>query len=438
MSRVLQFSAENVKRVEVLDITPSGDLVELAGKNKSGKTSALQCLSVAIEGARHIQKVPIREGAETGQITLTLGTKGKNGEPDTVEMTVHREFSRREPTKSDAKPFATKLTLTLADGQEPRKAQDILNGLYNSICTDPLAFTRMKPDEQYNTLRAMVPGFNFEVYENKRRAAFTKRTDVNRDAERVKASASLISVPTGTPDALVDEKAITDAMAAAGQTNGEIEGRKIRRENAATTIADTKATAAKFRTDAANLIKEAERLEAEAIDLQKKLDDAPKLPELVDTAQLQIALGLAQAANTNVTAKLRKAKLLEEAAGYEQEANLLTLQIDQLDAAKTDAIKAAKLPVEGLTLGEGEILLNGLPFDQASFREQLVTSCAIAMSSNPKIRIMQIADGNALDDDGWDVLRKIAADNDFQVWVESVKPQTDTAIILENGKEKGK
>lgn len=463
--RVLQFAAQNIQRVEAIDITPDEFIVEIAGKNRQGKSSAIHCLSMAIEGAKAIHKVPIREGAEEGIITITLGSRGKGDEPDKVDMVVRREFSKREATKSDPKLYATKLTLTLADGQQPRKAQEILSGLYNTVCSDPLSFTKLSAKEQFDKLRAMVPGFDFEAHDNKQRADFQRRTDVNRDAARAKAAADVISVPSGTPDELVDEKIITDAMANAGTHNGEIERRKLAREQAAEKVAKLREDAQYFRDriphaqkgiddDIAELERkivelrersaaETQELEEKAVstasladDLQKRLDEAPELPDPVDTAALQEQLRTAQATNANVREKRRKAEQTAAAEAFKKEAEELTARMAARDEEKTAAIRSAKLPVDGLSFGDGEILLNGLPFEQASFREQLVTSCAIAMANKPEIKILHVADGNAMDEDGWAILRDLAQKNDWQIWVESVAPQTDTAIILENGKVK--
>lgn len=467
--RVLQFAAQNIQRVECLDITPDEFIVEIAGKNRQGKTTAIHCLSMAIEGAKAIHKEPIRTGAEEGVITLTLGSKGRDGAPDKVDMVVRREFSRREGTKSDPKPFATKLTLTLADGQQPRKAQEILNGLYNTVCTDPLSFTKLSAKDQFDKLRAMVPGFDFEAHDNKQRADFNRRTDVNRDLERAKAAAAIISVPADTPDELVDEKAITDAMANAGSHNSEIERRMAARENAAQKVETLTASAKSHREQAAKERQDvqeeinrimaeakarAERAQAkaeeiasqheadaegdenEASTLQKRLNEAEPLPDPVDTATLQAQLAAAQATNAKVREKQRKAEQLANAAALEAEAAELTARLQAREDAKKKAITEAKLPVDGLSFGDGEILLNGLPFEQASFREQLVTSCAIALANKPDIRILHVADGNALDEEGWAILRDLAEKNDAQIWVESVRPETETAIILENGKVK--
>ena len=40
--RILKLTAENVKRLKVVEITPRGDLVQISGRNGQGKTSVLE------------------------------------------------------------------------------------------------------------------------------------------------------------------------------------------------------------------------------------------------------------------------------------------------------------------------------------------------------------------------------------------------------------
>ena len=61
--------------------------------------------------------------------------------------------------------------------------------------------------------------------------------------------------------------------------------------------------------------------------------------------------------------------------------------------------------MKGLALGNGEVLLNGLPLSQASGAEQLRLSMAIAMAGNPKLRVLRIKEGSLLDDDNLALLR---------------------------------
>jgi hypothetical protein len=103
------------------------------------------------------------------------------------------------------------------------------------------------------------------------------------------------------------------------------------------------------------------------------------------------------------------------------------------EQAKRDAIAAAEMPVGGLGFGSGEVLLNGLPFEQASDAEQLRASTAIAMAANPKLRVIRIRDGSLLDEGGLSLLADWAKERDYQVWIERVDTSGKHGIVLEDG-----
>jgi predicted ATPase len=71
--RIIELRAENVKNLKVVDITPRGNVVQVTGKNGSGKTSVLDSIWWALAGADNIQGVPVRKGAESMRIRLNLG-----------------------------------------------------------------------------------------------------------------------------------------------------------------------------------------------------------------------------------------------------------------------------------------------------------------------------------------------------------------------------
>jgi len=100
---------------------------------------------------------------------------------------------------------------------------------------------------------------------------------------------------------------------------------------------------------------------------------------------------------------------------------------------RNDAIAAAKMPVEGLGFGDGEVTYNGHPFAQASGAEQLRVSVAIAMAGNPKLRVLRIKDGSLLDSKSLALLEEMADLNDFQVWIESVDESGTVGIVMEDG-----
>src|SRR3989337_2937510 len=61
--KILKLTAENVKKLRAVEITPTGELVEVTGRNGAGKTSVLDAIWWALAGTKHIQAVPIRTRA---------------------------------------------------------------------------------------------------------------------------------------------------------------------------------------------------------------------------------------------------------------------------------------------------------------------------------------------------------------------------------------
>jgi hypothetical protein len=91
------------------------------------------------------------------------------------------------------------------------------------------------------------------------------------------------------------------------------------------------------------------------------------------------------------------------------------------------------MPLPGLSFGNKEVLFDGLPLSQAGEAEQLRISVAIAMTANPKLRILRIKDGSLLDDKGMELLRTMATDSDYQIWIERVDTTGKVGIVMEDG-----
>jgi len=315
----------------------------------------------------------------------------------------------------------------------------MLDSLLGSLTFDPLAFARMKPKEQFDALKAFVPGVDFANIEGLNRGDFEKRTAVNRRARDLAGQVTAIQIPETVPGR-VDEAALVDELQAVGKFNGDIEARKARREQASAEVAakhkeadDAMKRATALRAEADGLEAAARSADAKADELATKLREAPPLDEPKDAADVRARLDKAKLANAAADQADRRTALQVEQRATEAEAREITDRIVGRDKQKQDAIAAAKLPVEGLGFGDEAITLNGLPFDQASDAEQLRTSIAVAMAANPRLRVILVRDGSLLDDNGWKLLAEMADAADCQVWIESVNSSGKVGIVLEDG-----
>lgn len=429
--QVIELVAENYKKLRAVQVRPTGALVQISGKNGNGKSSLLDALWVVIRGAAVAPPEPIRQGAERAVIRANMG-----------ELTATRTFARKEDGG-----YTTELRVENAEGVRLAKPQDVLNALCDVLAFDPLEFARLKAADQVEVLKRFVPGVDFAQLASADQKDYEARTDYNRAAKQAKAAADAIQVPEGTPEEPVDDAALVAQLAGATEHNSAIEKRRLNREKLANSIAgmlrsaaddrqeatDKRAQAAQLLEDAQALEEQAAQVEANAATEQKRLDGAPPLPEPIDTKRLQGQITNARNANLFVTQRKQRDAHLRSASENQALADACTQRMADRKLAREQAIADAKLPVQGLSFNDGQVFLNGVPFEQASDAERLLASCRIAMAQNPKLRVLRIRDGSLLDEDSRAALAKLLAAEDFQCWMEVVDSSGQVGFVLEDG-----
>jgi energy-coupling factor transporter ATP-binding protein EcfA2 len=419
--KILKLNAENVKRLQVVEITPTGEIVTITGRNGQGKTSVLDSIWWALAGTSHIQAAPIRRGQNKARIRLDLG-----------ELVVERRFTEGAST----------LSVENAEGARFPSPQKMLDALLGELSFDPLAFSRMDARRQFDELRHVARlEVDIDQLDGLNRSDYAKRTDVNRDAKALRAQADAVTFPADTPEQVAnDESALVDELEDAGRHNTDLEQRRARREAAQQEIAAKRQVVAELGERAQELRRQAEALDAQAADivvqangLQARLDTAPTLPPPIDTAELRRRIDHARVVAGNVAKRALKAKLIGEAAAKEAGARAFTEQMEAREQAKADAIRAAQMPVEGLGFGDGLVTYNGVPLVQCSSAEQLRVSVALAMAANPKIRVIRIQDGSLLDDESLAAIAAMAKEQDYQIWIERVATDGKVGVLIEDG-----
>lgn len=426
--RIIQLETENVKRIKAVSITPDGNIVEITGKNGNGKSSVLDSIFWTLAGKDEIQSQPIRSGQEKAHAVVHLDG-----------LTIRRNFEAQE----NGGYFST-LVVEADELGKVQAPQKVLDKLIGDLTFDPLEFTRMKPEAQFDLLKKFVPDFDFNAEAKTRKAAFDARTDVNRKIKELKSQVAGILVDEDVPAEEIDISALTDELQAVGDFNTKIEVRRGNRQSVSESISRLRFEAIELEKRAADLLKQAEQIAeqvrgkiAEATAEQKRLDDADPLPEQKDPAEIRTKIDEANVTNAAVRLRKQRDDLIKRAEAAQTEADQLTADIDASDVRKATAIKEAKMPVPGIDFGDGIVTLNGLPFDQASSAEQLRASVAMTMAANPKLRVILIRDGSLLDTDSMKILSDMADEHGFQCWIETVSSGRPGAVIIEDGMVKG-
>jgi len=393
--KIIRFLAENIKRIKVVEITPDGNIVQVSGPNDSGKTSVLDAIWWALDGGRNIQKKPLRTGATKGLIELDLG-----------EMVVSRSFTES----------GSYLTVTNADGAVFSSPQKVLDKLIGKLSFDPLGFLRQKPSEQVATLEG-IAGVDGSEVRKLNVADYDLRRDLNRDAKAARVKADGIEIVEGyanpTP---INISKLRDRIAAATKDQAEHQAR-----------VDEIATLEARITAGKKMIKS---LEGQLSALQ----DVPAMED-VDMEALNAEFDAAEYQNERTRNAAQKAAHIAEAESLEHQAEKLTEAMENRSAAFRAEVAAAELPLEGLGLDleENIVTFNDLPLDQASTAAQTRISTAIAMKANPTIRVIRIQDGSLLDAKSLALISKMADDEDYQIWIETVDTSGKVGVVLEDG-----
>ena len=140
-----------------------------------------------------------------------------------------------------------------------------------------------------------------------------------------------------------------------------------------------------------------------------------------------------------INARVREARRWREAHEQlqrgMQQSQEYTARLEALNEEKAQALRETDLPIPGLGIDDDGITYNGVPFQDANTASKLQTATAIAMALNPTIRIIRIADGSLLDRENLAALNELAADKGYQVWVERVDDDEDSAegIVIREG-----
>lgn len=431
--RIVSLTVENIKRISAAHIEPQGSLVQITGANGSGKSTVLDSIWWAMQGKGVVQAQPIRKGADGGMIRIDFGS-----------LIVTRHFRREEDGE-----YTTSLSVENDEGAIYSSPQKMLDGFLGSLSFDPLAFMEKDGKGKLAELRRIVNlDVDLDEIDRLNRGDYERRAQVNRTVrnltENVASYAADLRNLGAGETTLVDAAPLLAEIERAAETNAGIERERIRREGGRLQVSNAIARVERLRLEAEELRLRATEVDAdatrtldEAQRITAELDRLPALDKPVDVAAVRAKIEEANAENERrrlrAVAKRRHDEGVVELKKVEEESAGLTAAMEKRTAEKAAAIAAAKMPVEGLEFGDGDVLWRGIPLDQASTAEQIRTSLAVGMAMNPGLRVILIRQGSLLDDASVEIVRAWAEENDFQVWMERVDTSGKVGIIMENG-----
>lgn len=399
--KINQLEIENVKRVKAVALSPAETgLTVIGGDNNQGKTSVLDAIAWALGGEKYRPSAAAREGSVLPpHIKLTLSNGllvergGKNG------------------------------SLKVTDPEGRKSGQQLLNEFVEALALDLPKFMTQNNREKADTLLRII-GVEEQVHALERRETelYNRRHAVGQEADRKAKYAQEMTYYPDAPNELVSASELIRRQQDILARNGENQRKRADRDRLAREMME--------------LEKQYDELGKRLTETRSVLDIANKTAaELTDesTAELERDIANVEAVNSKVRANLDREKAEEDAKYYRGQYDSLTGELEAVRKEKYDLLNNAALPLDGLSVADGELAYNGRKWDGMSGSDQLRVSTAIVRAINPKCGFVLLDKLEQMD------LRTLA---DFGLWLEEqglqaiatrVSTGEECSIIIEDG-----
>lgn len=403
--KINELLIENVKRVKAVQFEPSADgLTIIGGRNGQGKTSVLNAIAWALGGNNYKPSVPERDGA-------------------LVPPNLHIELSNGLIVERKGKNSTLKVT----DPNGNKSGQQLLNEFVSTLALDlPKFINGSDKDKADSLLKILGIGDVLSQLDTKENQLYAQRTEVGRIADRKKKAADEMPMYPNVPKEPISATELIKQQQEILARNGENEQK---RQNAARyermlaeaqiAFDEAKAALQKAEQDCLTARKSAEYLHDES------------------TAELEKNLAEIEALNIKIRANSTKEAAEVEANNLQQEYDGLTGQIESVREERSKLLDSAELPLPGLSVKDGKLIYNNMPWDGMSGSDQLKVATAIVRKLNPQCGFVLM---DKLEQMDLETLQEFGAwlkQEGLQVIATRVSTGDECSIIIEDGMVKG-
>ncbi len=392
---------ENVKRIKALALEPSPNgLTVIGGRNNQGKTSVLDAICWALGGEKYRPSQAQREGALL---------------PPTLKVTLSNGIVVERKGKNSA--------LKVTDPNGNKSGQQLLNSFLEPLALDLPQFMNSSNKDKANTLlRIIGVGDKLDELERTEKEMYDKRHAIGQIADQKAKYAKEMVSYEGVPEIPISASDLIAQQQAILARNGENQRKR-----------QLKAQYDYELEQARQALDEAKRRYAQA---QANAQTAAKSAEdLVDesTAELEKNIADIDTINTKVRANLDKMKAEEEAKGYREQYDALTVQIEDVRKEKFDLLNNADLPLRGLSVADGELTFEGQKWDNMSGSQQLRVATAIVRKLNPECGFVLLDKLEQMDTDTLKEFGQWLESEGLQAIATRVSLGEECSIIIEDG-----
>lgn len=427
MTAIARIRINNILGIDHLEVD-AGQLTEFIGANGSGKTSALEAIRSALKGGH--DATLLRAGQTQGEAVLVLD--------DGSEIT-----KRITPTKSET-------TVTGPDGRKQAKPAAALDALRDMLSVNPVEFLRAPKKDRVDVLLSSMPlswdperikeavaplavdvptSHPLVAIEAVRRVVYDERTGTQRAAREKRATIKQLAdtIPPTLPTAADTAALLAQIAQLDAAKDQEMDRIRVKLDGFR---GEHEAKMAAVREEFDVAIRALEKQRDEALenerarfaDIRGKADTQRSRKQeehLTNTGALRAQLAAAEevtkaAARVEATQKT-VADMTAACEDLEAQAAGQTAALERLEAYKSDLL--ASLPIPGLTVQDGEIYRNGVPFDRLNTAQQIEIAVEVAKLRAGKLGVICVDGMEALDPDHYAEFGRQVLASGLQVFI---------------------
>ncbi|MCR4670607.1 MAG: AAA family ATPase [Saccharofermentans sp.] len=406
--KINKLEIENVKRVKAVKIEPGKEgLTVIGGKNGQGKTSVLDSIAWALGGDKY-------RPADAKNADSVL--------PPTLKVVLSNGLIvERKGKNSDLK---------ITDPSGQKSGQTLLDSFISKLALDLPKFMESSGKEKAKTLLQIIGvEEELEKLDREEQELYQERLVLGRDVEKKKALAAELTYYPDVPKDLMSPSELIKQQQDILAKNGENQRKRDRVEQLLHECAF-----------AYGEVKALEQKLAEAKQKHKNLEADLKIAEtdakdLQDESTVELEANIKNIDEINVKIRANQDKERADQIAKEGQAlyDDLTVKIEQIRKDKIDLLNGADLPLEGLSVKDGELTYKGFTWGDMSSSEQLRVATAIVRKLNPECGFVLIDKLEQMDIDTMNEFGKWLESEGLQAIATRVSTGDECSIIITDG-----
>jgi len=390
---------ENVKKVKSVQMDLKDGLTIVGGNNGQGKTTVLDAISFALGGQKFAPtEISNRDTVGSSNISLTMSNGIK------VERTGKNS------------------TLKVTDTTGKKGGQSLLNSFIEELALNLPKFLESNPKEKANILlNTLGISDELQAFDEKEKEIYIERLALGRIADQKAKFAKECEYFDDVPEVMVTASELIQRQQKVLAENAEIE----KAQN----------TKYQLKNELDTLQKEFDIIAKAIEEVKKKYAVACKTPisEKQSTEQLEQDIADIDLINAKISKNLEKAKAEDEAEQMQVQYRAMTDKIEEIRKDRLNLLNSAKLPLEDLTIDNGELVYKSAKWDCMSGAEQLIVATSIVRSLKPECGFVLIDKLEQMDTTTLKDFGNWLEQEQLQVIGTRVSTGEECTIIIEDG-----